>query len=206
VLDDRTCDCCPTAAALTADGPLVAYRDRGPEEIRDIAVVRFADGAWTAPRIVHADGWRIDGCPVNGPALAAQGRRVAVAWFTLAGEAPHVRLAFSTDAGATFGPPVEVSEGQPLGRVAVALGGDGVAHVLYLDGPTDDATLRLRRVHTDGTRETPVTMADGLDARATGFPVLARHADALVLAWTTLDRPGGVPVIRTARYPLAPAP
>lgn len=35
-VDLRVCECCPTAAAVTADGPIVAYRDRSPSEIRDI--------------------------------------------------------------------------------------------------------------------------------------------------------------------------
>ncbi len=37
----RVCDCCPTAAANTADGPLVAFRGRTADEIRDIYVTRL---------------------------------------------------------------------------------------------------------------------------------------------------------------------
>ena len=35
-LDLRVCECCPTAVAVTADGPIVAYRNRSPTEVRDI--------------------------------------------------------------------------------------------------------------------------------------------------------------------------
>jgi hypothetical protein len=94
-LDARVCDCCQTGVALAADGPVVVYRDRSAEEIRDIYAVRREGGAWSAPRPVHADGWRIEGCPVNGPAIAAEGREVAVAWFTGAQDTARVRLAFS---------------------------------------------------------------------------------------------------------------
>ena len=40
----RVCDCCPTAAADTADGPIVAFRGRTADEIRDIYVTRL-DGS-----------------------------------------------------------------------------------------------------------------------------------------------------------------
>jgi hypothetical protein len=48
LLDARTCECCQTALARTATGLVAAYRDRSPEEIRDIHVVRYAGGQWTA--------------------------------------------------------------------------------------------------------------------------------------------------------------
>ena len=34
------------------------------------------------PAAVREDGWKIAGCPVNGPQLASSGGRVAAAWFT----------------------------------------------------------------------------------------------------------------------------
>ena len=52
-----------------------------------------SDGAWQDAVAAGADGWHIEGCPVNGPAIAAAGERVAVAWFTAAGDAPRVRFA-----------------------------------------------------------------------------------------------------------------
>ena len=54
-IDDRVCECCPSAAAVTADGPIVAYRDRTADEVRDIYVSRLARRgnelifAWTEP-------------------------------------------------------------------------------------------------------------------------------------------------------------
>ena len=53
---------------MTADGPLVAFRDRSNQEIRDIHVARVEQGKWTEAVPVHADNWRIEACPVNGPA------------------------------------------------------------------------------------------------------------------------------------------
>ena len=43
-IDVRVCECCPTAAAVTSDGVVIAYRDRSPDEIRNIYVARLVDG------------------------------------------------------------------------------------------------------------------------------------------------------------------
>jgi len=86
---------------FTVDGPIVAYRNRTSDEIRDIYVSRLVGGRWTQGRAVHNDNWRIAACPVNGPALSAKGRDVAIAWFTAVGDAGRVYAAFSSDAGDT---------------------------------------------------------------------------------------------------------
>jgi hypothetical protein len=72
-LDARVCDCCQTGAAMAAEGPVLVYRDRGDEEVRDISLVRWTSGGWQVPVRVHADRWRMPACPVNGPAVDAQG-------------------------------------------------------------------------------------------------------------------------------------
>src|SRR5260221_9929783 len=82
VVDARVCECCPTAAAATSEGIIVAYRDRSADEIRDIYVTRLVDGRWTPPVPVHKDGWRITGCPVTGPAVCSRVRDVSVARVT----------------------------------------------------------------------------------------------------------------------------
>ncbi|MGB0513347.1 MAG: hypothetical protein ACPGJE_00745, partial [Wenzhouxiangellaceae bacterium] len=118
LLDQRVCDCCQTDAAITERGPVIVYRDRSSDEIRDIAIVRRTGKAWSEPRPVHEDGWKIGGCPVNGPAIAADGQKVAVAWFTMGDDQrARVRLALSNDAGARFDAPLEFSTGSAVGRV-----------------------------------------------------------------------------------------
>ena len=82
-IDASTCSCCQTDAARFAGRTVVAYRDRSPEEIRDISVLaRGANGEWSAPRTLHSDGWRIEGCPVNGPAVAVNRKQMLVVWTT----------------------------------------------------------------------------------------------------------------------------
>lgn len=195
-LDERTCDCCQTAAALTAEGPVVAYRDRSPEEVRDIALVRRVGGRWSEPVTVHEDGWVISACPVNGPAIAAEGRTVALAWFTAARDTARVLLAFSTDAGATFTAPVEVSDGEPAGRVGVALLPGGSALVSWLERVDGAAEVRVRRVDADGKVGPSLAVATSSGERASGFPRLIRSGGDVVLAWTEPTRPARV---RTAR-------
>lgn len=184
VLDDRVCECCQTSAALTSDGPVVVYRDRSADEVRDIAIVRRVDGAWTDPRPVAADGWQVHGCPVNGPSVAAAGRRVAVAWFTAAAGEPRVLLARSEDAGATFGPPLAIDDGNPPGRAEVLLLDDGSALVCWLARSDDGGAVRLLRVAPDGSIAAPTTIAGSGAARGNGFPRMARGGDELVFAWT----------------------
>lgn len=195
LVDARVCECCQTSAALTSEGAVVAYRDRSDKEMRDISIVRLRGGKWSEPRAVHADGWRLDGCPVNGPSVAAAGRRVAVAWFTMAGDSPRIRLAFSEDAGATFKAPVEVGDGDPVGRTDVLLLRDGSALVCWIEKTKGGAELRARRVRPDGRRDPSFTVAPSGAARSSGFPQMARAADKIIFAWVS---PQGVKTAETA--------
>lgn len=183
VLDDRVCECCQTDAALTESGPIVVYRDRSAEEIRDIMVVLRRDGSWSDPRPVHADGWRIAGCPVNGPAVAARGERVAVAWFTGADERPRVMLALSRHAGARFTAPVEVDGERPIGRVDVALDDDGVAWVSWIGSRGGSQEVLLRPVATDGSLGAVLSVAPTSAERAAGFPRLVWSGRRLLVTW-----------------------
>jgi len=184
-LDLRTCDCCQVAATVAASGPVVAYRDRTEDEIRDIAVVRLVDGKWTSPSIVYADGWHIEACPVNGPALASRGDTVAIAWFTGAQDTARVRVAFSVDGGQRFAAPVRVDGGAPAGRVGISLDENGDAVVSWLERvPPEDAEVRVRRVARSGEMGAPMTISRTKAARASGFPRIVRRGDALLAAWT----------------------
>jgi hypothetical protein len=201
-VDANICDCCQTAAAVTSDGPVVVYRDRTPDEIRDIGIVRRVNGTWTAPAMVAADNWRINACPVNGPAIAAEGRTVAVAWYTAANGARKVRVAFSHDAGATFGAPVDVDDGRPAGRVGVILAGNG-ALVSWLEDTGAGAEVRVRRVTAAGERGEAQTITRTTAARPSGFPRMVRSGDRVVFAWRDPETSGGARV-RTAVARLAP--
>jgi hypothetical protein len=194
----RVCDCCPTASAVTADGVVVAYRSRSADEIRDIYVSRLVDGRWTTPASVHDDGWRIDGCPVNGPSLSASGREVAVAWFSAPHDEGHAYVAFSRDSGRTFESPIRVDDAGSLGRVDVELTPDGSAIVSWIELANRRAALMARRIGRGGDRSSAVTVADVTANRGTSYPRMARRDREIVFAWT-----GGEDVrVQTAVAPI----
>lgn len=183
-LDGRTCECCTTGMARTADGYVAAYRDRSPEEVRDISVVRFAGGKWSKPQLLTADGWKIAGCPVNGPQVAARGRQVAVAWFTAAKGQSQVKVARSTDGGATFGKPIRVDAGAGAGRVDIVMLDDDAALVTWIEGLGPNAHIAMRRIGRDGKAGPITRIAPISSARGAGFPRIAINAGRLYIAWT----------------------
>lgn len=197
LLDARTCECCQTALARTSNGLVAAYRDRSAEEIRDIAVVRRSGGEWTHPALVARDDWHYPGCPVNGPALTAAGDAVAIAWFTAPAGRARVFAAFSTDGGATWGAPIRVDDGRPLGRVDVEPLGDGGALVSWLEAAAGRADVRARVVGRDGRAHPSWRVAESSDARASGFPRMLRLGDEVVFAWTGA---AGIRVAATKPY------
>jgi len=183
-VDLRVCECCPTAAAVSLDGPIVAYRNRSADEVRDIYVARFTGDAWTVPAVVHEDGWKIDGCPVNGPAIGANGRAVAVAWFTAPKDEGHAFVAFSQDAGRTFSAPVQVDDGGSLGRVDVEQLADGSAVVGWIEQAERSAAFKVRRIERSGQRSAAFTVTDLGERRNSGYPRLARRGQELIFTWT----------------------
>jgi hypothetical protein len=182
-IDLRVCDCCPTAAAATDDGVVVAFRNRSADEIRDIYVSRLAGGRWTEPKAVHDDGWKIDGCPVNGPAIGARGRDVALAWFTAALDEGRAFVAFSHDAGATFTAPIRVDEAGALGRVDLEMLADGSALVSWIELANRRAAFMVRRILPDGARSAAVSIADVTSNRSTMYPRMASAAGEVIFAW-----------------------
>lgn len=203
LLDPRTCECCQVAMARTGAGLVAAYRDRSPDEVRDIAVVRELGGRWSEPTMVHHDGWVWRACPVNGPSIDAAGSQVVVAWFTGAGGQARVKAAFSTNGGLTFGAPVAIDEGSPLGRVQVRLTPDGDAVVVWLEARSDAAEWKARRVSRPGQAARPVRLAATSRTRDAGFSRIALVGSDLFVAWA---EPGPDSRVRVLRAPLGGLP
>lgn len=185
-LDLSTCDCCQTDAVATSNGAMLAYRDRTAEEIRDIYVARFQDGAWQPARRVHADDWTMPACPVNGPAIHARGSDAIVGWYTAAGGTPTVKVAHSSDAGASFAGPRAIDGGDAVqGRVAVALG-ERAAWVLWLRETGASQSLQLALFSPDLSQELQRIEVATLQGRGrgTGFPQMVLNADTAHVIWT----------------------
>jgi hypothetical protein len=176
LVDPSVCDCCPTALTAFPDGgALVAYRGRTSDEVRDIRVARFRGGAWDEPHALNHDDWHINGCPVNGPRLASDGGRVAVAWFTAAANEPRALASFSPDAGARFLMPLSVDLGKPAGNVDVLLLHDTTILVTWLEA---DGSFWLRRISPDfSVEQKPFALVAPGTAHVKGIPRLALVRD-----------------------------
>ncbi|WP_405397158.1 hypothetical protein [Maribacter sp. Asnod2-G09] len=196
-LDSRTCDCCQTTATITDNGPVVIYRDRSEDEIRDISIVRQVKGEWTAPKVIHKDDWQIKGCPVNGPKVDALGNNLVVAWFTGASNKQKVQIAFSTDGGAEFSKPVSVAEGAIMGRVDVLWMDEDQAVVSWMEADAKTALFNAMIVNKNGTTSKKQLITEMADSRKSGFPQMEIVEETLYFAWT--EQVGAVTQIRTSK-------
>ena len=179
-LDNKTCDCCQTTATITANGPVVVYRDRSDEEIRDMSIVRLVNGVWTEPKTIFPDNWKIAGCPVNGPRTDAIGNSLAIAWFSTADEQAEVKLIFSADGGANFDEPIRIDGGEPIGRVDVLMLDEENAMVSWMEG----TNIMAMKVNKDGSKGAPIAIATSSESRSSGFPQMTRSGDEVLFAWT----------------------
>ena len=201
-IDTMTCDCCRTDVAITSRGALVAYRDRTAAEVRDIATARFDGAKWSTPTPVHADHWTMPACPVNGPAIAASGNDVVVAWYTAAGNSPSVNLARSRNADDNFDAPVVLDHGESVqGRVAVAIDAQQVV-ALWVREDVGGQSLWLARYTPDLSRALQRIEIAKLQGRGrgTGFPQLALQDGDAYVVWT--DVTNGAPQLHGARLGL----
>jgi hypothetical protein len=192
-LDSDVCACCPTSIVKTGRGLLIAYRDHTPQDIRDIATIRFENGKWTASKNLNPDNWKINACPTNAAAATAKGDQVAISWFTGAGATPHVQAMFSSDGGTTFGKPVMVSTGHSFGYTAIASDDTGGAYVSWLEQSPNGVKILLRDVTSAGVAGPVTQIADG--GRSTlGYPRIIHAGNETWAAWA-----GGGGKVQTAR-------
>ncbi|MEL7004694.1 MAG: exo-alpha-sialidase, partial [Bacteroidota bacterium] len=180
-LDNRICDCCQTSTAMTDNGPIVVYRDRSENEIRDMSIVRLVNGEWTQPKTIHSDRWKINGCPVNGPRADAINNTLAIAWFTGADDSPKVKLIFSLDGGESFLDPVEIAGEGSIGRVDVVMKDERSAFISWMEG----MDIQMMSVDIEGNKSEINKIASSSESRSSGFPQMSKDNDQLIFAWTS---------------------
>ena len=181
-IDALVCDCCQTDIAVATSGPIVVYRDRTPGEIRDISISRYVDGRWQPPQALSNDGWEIAGCPVNGPAIAAHGDLVAVAWFTAARNSPIVKARISKNGGKTFGDTIIIDTGRPLGHVDVTYIGDSSFAISWMKHGDRLHDILLRSLTSEG--ELSLYKTAGRTAVSHNVPQMVEQDGKLIMAWT----------------------
>ena len=199
-IDARVCDCCNTATAITENGPVVVYRDRSDNktEVRDMAITRQVNGVWTDPVAIGNDNWKLNGCPVNGPAIDSDKNQLVVSWFTAQGDEPRVMTTFSKDNGATFNTPIRVDSGNAIGRVGTQLIGNETALVSWLEPQGDNTLLQVATIDSNKGVLNVETVANTSSERQSGFPQLVVVDHKAYVAWTDIQ--GGKSVIKMVGF------
>lgn len=196
-VDARVCDCCSTSMAMSTKGPVVVFRDRSEDEIRDISISRMIDSTWTQPQTIYKDNWEISGCPVNGPVVSAFEGQLAVAWFTGVNEKPKVKLVFSENDGESFGVPIRIDSNMTLGRVDVNMINKDEAVVSWMELLGDETLIQLMKVNRNGSKGNVVTLSNTTTERASGFPQIKILNNKIIAAMTIIakDKPSTIKTV-----------
>jgi hypothetical protein len=202
------CYCCKTALAIGPDGSVyAAWRHVYPGNFRDMAFTSSRDGGRTfAPPVrVSEDGWAINGCPDDGPALAVdRSGAVHLVWPTVIdGPNPEGALFYATTRdGRTFTARARIPSsgaGRPS-HPQIVVDGRGRVVVAW-DESVDGQRVALAR-EVKGQRGVAVETGPIITLSSDGpalYPVLAATPSGLVAVWAT---GGPSPAIRARVIPL----
>ena len=175
------CYCCKTAMAVGPGGEIyAAWRHVFAGNMRDMGFTVSRDGGKTfAPLTrVHQDGWSIQGCPDDGPAMAVDATgTVHLVWPTVKDEQGVILYATSKNGG-VFSTPVRVPTlGAPKpSHPQVAVDRTGRVFIAW-----DEVREGVRRaaIATLGSKSPEI-----LDA-TTSYPVMAATDTGLIVVWTS---------------------
>src|SRR5207253_7121751 len=126
----------------------------------------------------------VPACPVNGPAIDARGKDVAVAWYSGSGPDAAVGVAFSKNQGKSFGAAVRMDAGKPEGRVAVRWLDAAHALVTWVERTDDGNALWASWASPDGKAGEPAMIAAFRGGASGTHPRLAKAGEDLWLAWS----------------------
>ena len=176
------CYCCKTALATGPKGEIfAAWRHVFAGNMRDMGFTMSRDGGKTfAPLTrVNQDGWSIQGCPDDGPAMAVDAKgTVHLVWPTVRNEQGVILYATSQNGG-SFTAPVRLPTlgGPKPSHPQIAISGNGRAFVAWDE--VRDGVRRAAIVPIGGS-STPEILGD-----ATSYPVMAATTSGLVAVWTS---------------------
>jgi hypothetical protein len=194
------CPCCrPVVTFGSSDEVHVAWRHVFPGDIRDMVIsTSYDNGASFSPPVrVAVDNWRVAGCPHTGPAIAHNGNRLYLAWYTEGSDGKAgIKLAWSEDGARRFHPAV-IASGKTLDANHPALSAAADGTVLLAFQARDPvqkegwSPLQAYLVEiTDTTRiSDPIPIPRG--QKAVSYPAVAAGSMGRVyIAWTEPDSKG----------------
>lgn len=194
IITGGVCYCCKTTVAAGPDGSFyAAWRHVYPGNIRDIAFTVSPDGGRTfaTPIRVSDDGWVLNGCPENGPAMALDAQqRIHLAWPTLMGQAdsagePTLALfyAMSRD-GRTFTPRQRIPTVDVPRHVQMAIAPSGAVVVTWDEGAQGIRRVAFAHGIPDGNHRVTFERQVANGTAPATYPTLASTGAGVLAAWT----------------------
>ena len=183
MLDDDVCTCCPTGAIQLPSGSAVVYRDRLPQEIRDISLVHLKNDSWSKPSRIQKDNWVMPGCPVNGPSIATNGNIIAVSRFTVIKNKAKIILRLFKDGQAESGKEIILDENIPVGRCTTVCSKDAVYNI-WIGVDKKQTVLRMAEVSLSGKIKRKITLVPIDKDRSSGMPRAIFSNNYLWVSWT----------------------
>jgi hypothetical protein len=188
------CYCCKTALAAGRGGALyAAWRQVYPGNIRDVAFSASRDGGRTfsAPLRVSEDGWQIDGCPDDGPAMVVEGGgAVHVVWPTVIARNGALEGALfhaSTRDGRTFSRRTRVPTAGSIkpSHPQLAIAGGGRLIVAWDEVVDGRRTVFARSLVSSKAGTIEFGPSESLSRDRPGaYPALAATAHGVLAVWT----------------------
>jgi hypothetical protein len=183
------CSCCRLAVDFDTDGkPVLITRFIYPDNVRDHGLAKPVDGSaeWPATRATN-DGWKIEACPVHGPAISiGRDGRYHIVWFTQGTKRQGLFYAFSDDRGQSFSEPMALGRPDRLpGHPDVLALGDRVIIAWNeFDGRKNRAMVKQSR---DGGQTWSEAVAAADSNAEVDFPFLLTDGLAVFLSWNSQD-------------------
>lgn len=182
-LDSMISELTPFDMALTAEGPIIAYRDIDRSMSKDISVVRKVEGVWMAPQRIHPDNWQVSYYTLEGPAIDARENEVAVAWYANPNGLPEVKVALSGNAGETFDVPIRIDNGAPIGKVDVTFLREGRLLVSWVEKVVAGHRLMVAMISPRGRILGKEEVSEITGEKLAGVPALTASKDGALIAW-----------------------
>jgi hypothetical protein len=192
------CYCCKTALAIGPKNEIyAAWRHVFPGNLRDMGFTMSRDGGKTFSPLLRVaeDGWSINGCPDDGPAMAIDAAgMIHLVWPTVKNDAGVILYATSKD-GTAFSVPVRVPTlgGRKPSHPQIAIDAAGRVAIAW-----DEAVNGVRQA-VSISAEPGARFAKARVIGEGTYPVMAKAGGAMVTAWTS--GPAASSVIKVQRRP-----